>query len=262
MLDLDRVRGGLTGSRFGPIVYTAETSSTNDDAVPLLGLPQHAGRVLIAEHQTAGRGRRERAWIAPAGSALLFTTILPDRIAGEALWGVTLWCALAVADGIAAAGGPRVELQWPNDLLLGGRKCCGILCSSRIMGAHAWVACGVGINVLRPAGAASLAAISPPPAFLSDHSNVDRPAVLAAILRAYDRRLDELRDPPAIARAWERRAALAGTRYRIAIDGADQPFDAIARRIADDGSLVVSDGHRERHIAVGDARVLRPLSTS
>jgi len=238
----------------------AVTDSTNDDAAALLGRPDAGGTVIVADYQRAGRGRHARAWIAPPGSSLLFTAILPRTVASAHLWAATFWTALGVADGIEAATGLRTGLQWPNDLLLGGRKCCGILCVSRVSGYEAWVGCGVGLNVVRPAGDAALEAIAPPPAFLSDGlaSAPSRDAVLATILAAFERRLGALSDPAGIARAWEARAVLSGTPYRLLVDGESAPLDAIARRIDGDGALVVSAANgRERRIALADARVLR-----
>src|SRR5271155_3202936 len=103
-----------------------ETGSTNDDAAALLGEPGSAAVVIVADRQRAGRGRHERAWIAPPGSSLLFTAILPATVASSALWSVPFWVALGVAEGIERTTGLHVALQWPNDLLLGDRKCCGI----------------------------------------------------------------------------------------------------------------------------------------
>ncbi len=235
-----------------------ETDSTNDDAAALLGDPAHAGTVLVADYQRAGKGRRARAWIAPPGSSLLFTTILPVSLPASALWAVPLWTALGVAAGIERATGLRVALQWPNDLLLDGRKCCGILCVSRVSGDRAWAGCGTGINVLRPEGDQSLAAVDPPPAFLSDRApQVERAHVLDAILAAYSETLGELERPQATARAWEARAGIDGTPYRILLDGESEPFDAIARRLAPDGSLIVERDGVERTISLADARVLR-----
>lgn len=240
----------------------AETASTNDDALALLADPQSAaGVVLVADYQSAGRGRKARAWVAPPRSSLLATAILPRRVPRDALWAVTFWTALAVADGIEAATGVRVELQWPNDLLIEGRKCCGILCIARVATDGAWVGCGTGINVTRPADDAALealAAIAPPPAFLSDRApNVERGALLAAVLAAYERRLDEFTDAPGIARAWERRAGLFGTPYRLQLDDGTAPFDAIAKALDPGGALIVESGGIERRIALADARVLR-----
>ena len=87
------------------IRYYAQTESTNDDAVPLLGLPENAGAVLWADFQRAGHGRRGRTWVAPPGSSLLVTTILPRAVASGALWAVPFWTALGAADGIEAATG-------------------------------------------------------------------------------------------------------------------------------------------------------------
>jgi BirA family biotin operon repressor/biotin-[acetyl-CoA-carboxylase] ligase len=240
------------------IRYLPETGSTNDDAAALLGEPGSAGLVILTDFQRAGRGRRARSWIAPPGSSLLCTAILPRTIPAAALWAVPLWTALAVADGVLAACGAELNLQWPNDLLLGGRKCCGILCISRVTGNRAWAGCGTGLNVDRPPDPGGTAAIEAPPAFLSDAApGVARRAVLDAILAAYERRLGELDDAAGVARAWERRAALDGTPYRIHVDGESEPFDAVARRIAADGSLVVSVAGTERSIALADARIVR-----
>lgn len=239
------------------IRYQAETDSTNDDAAPLLGEPGSEGLVVLADYQREGKGRRARAWIAPPGSSLLFTAILPQAIETRALWAIPFWTALAVADGIEA-NGARVALQWPNDLLLAARKCGGILCISRVAGEQAWVGCGVGLNAVRPKGASDLDDLDPPPAFLSDHIPlIERPRLLNAVLAAFRRRFDELARPDDVARAWEARAELRGTTYRILVDGETEPFEARALRLSVDGGLVVDLGGAERTISLADARVLR-----
>ncbi len=236
----------------------AETGSTNDDAAKLLGEAEGAGLVFVADYQSAGHGRRARDWIAPRGAALLFTAILPDTLPVKALWALPFWTGLGVADGIEAAIGLRVALQWPNDLLLDGRKCCGILCISRVAGTEAWAGCGVGLNVVRPERDAALERIVPPPAFLSDFApGPKRETILDAILSSLERRMPELANPQHVARAWERRANLAGTPYRILIDGSPDPIDAVALRLGHEGALVVDDGHATRNIALADARVVR-----
>lgn len=262
---------------------TVQTVASGRDRIPSRAMPAEAGVVIVADYQRAGRGRHARAWVAPAGSSLLFTAILPRAVPSAHLWATTFWTALGVADGIESSTGLRVGLQWPNDLLLDGRKCSGILCVSRVSGGEAWVGCGVGLNVRRPPSHPELDAIEPAPAFLSDFAPraiadrdasagpdrasgdeprrpsgvADRPAILRSILDAFERRLPELDDPLGIARAWERRAELEGTPYRLLIDGETHPRDATARRIGADGALIVRDGARERAVALADARVLR-----
>jgi BirA family transcriptional regulator, biotin operon repressor / biotin---[acetyl-CoA-carboxylase] ligase len=263
-LNAARVREALAGTRFADVRAVRETSSTNDDAAALLGDPRTAGATLVAEFQTAGRGRKAgRSWIAPAGSALLFTTVLPAPVATAALWAVPFWTALAVADGVEEACGVRLDLRWPNDLDLGARKAGGILCISRVLGAEAFAACGVGLNVRRPdpstssGQAAAIAAIEPPPAFLSDVApRVEREAVLAGMLGAMDGLLDVLDRPAEVARAWEERAALRGRPYRLRLDADGSVVAGTAVRLDAEGGLVIAAEGHERVVHLADARVL------
>jgi len=241
--------------------FSSHTDSTNDDAAALLGTTGSEGLVLQTDYQAEGRARRGRAWIAPPASALLFTAILPEPVSTDGLWCVTFWTALGVAAGIERATGLKPALQWPNDLLLDGHKCCGILCVSRIAGAQAWVGCGVGLNVRRPLDDASLAAIQPPPAFLSDRvADVDRTMVLEAILSELWTSRYLLDDPSSVARGWERRAQLAGTPYHLLLDAENQTLTGIARRLENDGSLIIACDGIERHVQLADARVVRDLT--
>ncbi len=256
-LDLALLEAMTAGTAFADVRVLDETASTNTDATALLG--EAPGTTILAEMQTAGIGRTGRTWHAPRSSSLLFTTLLPEPIRVPDLWAVTFWTALAVADGIERASGIRVDLKWPNDLLLAGRKLCGILCISRVSGERAWVGCGVGLNVHRPADAQSIAAIEPRPAFLSDDApKIDRSRLLGEVLLAFERLLPLLGEPEAIARAWESRAQIDGTPYRLKLDRDGSILEGIARGLGRDGALRITTsdgGERETHLA--DAHVLR-----
>jgi BirA family biotin operon repressor/biotin-[acetyl-CoA-carboxylase] ligase len=263
VLDAARVRAALAGTRFHDVRAMPETGSTNDDAAALLGDPRAAGATLVAEFQTAGRGRKAgRSWIAPAGSALTFTTILPELVAADALWAVPFWTALAVADGVEAGCGVRLELRWPNDLDLGGRKAGGILCTSRVTGPRAAVGCGIGLNVRRPPGDAA-ATIEPPPAYLSDvQPRAAREEILAGILGAMDGLLDVLDRPAEVARAWEERAGLRGRQYRVQLDADCTILDGTAVGLDREGGLILRADGRERVVHLAEARVLGAGSTA
>lgn len=249
----DSTRAQLAGTAFEQIRYVSETVSTNDDAAALLGTPGAPGLTIVAEHQSRGSGRKGRTWLAKPGSALLFTTILPEPLATDALWSVPFWAALALRHALENHGIDAM-LQWPNDLLLGDRKLAGILSTSRISGDRAWVACGVGVNVYRTPEADAL--IDPPAAFCSDVTAVDRAQMLANILRACAASLASLREPRQVAREWQRQALPA--RYRILRDGESEPFEGRAIALEPDGSLTVEreNGVRER-VSLADARVVR-----
>ena len=244
----------LADTAFGSIAYVEETQSTNADAAALLGDERYGGHTIVAEYQSRGAGRKGRAWVAPAGSALLFTTILPRAVDANSLWIAPFWTALAVRAALLELG-IAATLQWPNDLLLGGRKLAGLLCRSNVAGATARVACGVGINVRRP-GAEM--AMDPPPAFCTDVAPVRREDLLRAILREYDASLPAFERPDAVAAAWSAAAGLPGAPYRILPDGAKQPFEAVAEALETGGGLRVTrtDGSSDV-IALADARALR-----
>jgi BirA family transcriptional regulator, biotin operon repressor / biotin---[acetyl-CoA-carboxylase] ligase len=257
VFDEASVLGRIAATAFARLRYVHETASTNDDAARELGTDAARGTIFLSDYQSAGRGRRGRSWTAPAGSGLLFTVCLPDAIPASALWAVPFWCALAVHEACANVAGVDLRLQWPNDLLLDARKVCGILSVSRVAGDSAWVACGIGLNVQRPRDDGNT--VDPGAAYLSDADPaVRREDLFVAIVQGLDASLALVRDPQAVARAWEHRARLAGTPYRIAVDGEPAPFDATARRLDATGRLVVTtaDGN-ERTVSLGDARVLR-----
>lgn len=243
----------LAGTPFASVAYVEETGSTNADAAALLGNERFGGHTIVAEFQRQGGGRKGRSWEALPGTSLLFTTILPRAIPTEHLWLVPFWVALAVRDGLRA-NGVATLLQWPNDLLLGERKLAGILCQSRVTGGLAYVACGVGINVKRP----DPSSLDAEWAFCDDVADADREALLGAILRMYDATLETLDDPTRVVRDWERAAGIPGRRYRIARDGARDPFEASALALEAGGALRVAreDGTTEA-VEMADARVLR-----
>ena len=248
-----RVSIALAGTPFADIAYVDQTDSTNADAATLLGDPRHAGTSIVAEHQTAGRGRKNREWIDVPGSALLVTTILPAPIPAKHLWAVPFWTGLSLQLALHDAG-VEASLRWPNDLLLDGKKVAGILCVSRISAETAWVACGVGVNVRRPH---ALPPIEPPPAFCDDVVAVDRAELLRRLLQNYATSLPLLSQPQTIATRWERASGIAGSRYALLEDGAPEPYEAIAIGLSEDGGLSVEQNGAVRTVALGDARVLR-----
>ncbi len=254
-IDIELVRDFVDGTRFSNIIYTEKTGSTNDDAFKVLGQPQYAGTTFVADEQTAGKGRKSgRRWIAPPGTALLFTTILPLTLPTSDLWAVPFWAALGVAEGIRRSCAVNIDLRWPNDLFVRDRKVGGILCISRVMGDVAHVGCGIGINGARPVGYGA-SGIEPPPGYLLDVARrVSRELILTETLNAFHRRLPALRSPETIAGTYAERAGLLGARYRVRMDIDGALFEGTARGLGPDGALRLEVGGTERLIALADAR--------
>lgn len=149
-LDLGALKRGLSGSQLAfELRAYALVASTQDLVTEAARAGASEGLVVFADEQSAGRGRGGRSWIAPAGSALMFSILL--RPAGSvADWtSLSLVGGLAVVEGLGLVGGPKAQLKWPNDCLCGGRKLAGVLAESvagREKGQPV-VVLGVGCNV-------------------------------------------------------------------------------------------------------------------
>jgi BirA family biotin operon repressor/biotin-[acetyl-CoA-carboxylase] ligase len=175
-------------SFFAPVEVAASLPSTMVRAAELAAAGAPEGATVVADAQSAGRGRLGRAWLAPAGSSLLLTVVLRPRLVPEQAWltvaaaGVALVDATAALLVRAAAEPPAVGLKWPNDLLVGGRKAAGMLAEARSQGHRLdWVLLGVGVNVGQLAGdfPAELAARATS-LRLAAGGEVDRVALLGA----------------------------------------------------------------------------------
>jgi BirA family biotin operon repressor/biotin-[acetyl-CoA-carboxylase] ligase len=184
-----------------PRLHLRQTDSTNERAraLALAGAPH--GMLVTAGEQRAGRGRQGRTWSAPAGRALLASLVLRDV---PAL--LSLASAVAVADVVAAASAAEVEIKWPNDVLLDGRKVAGILAEGRPQ--EGWVVLGIGINVAVRDFPPELAARA---VGLGLEPDAIEPT-LAALLAALELRLAQ--DPAAILDAYRARDALRGREVR------------------------------------------------
>lgn len=128
--------------------YFEELGSTNIQAKLEAESGAAEGMLVVADMQTAGRGRRGRTWNSPAGINVYFTLILKPSYAPDKASMVTLLMALAVAEGICVTCGVEAKIKWPNDVVVNGKKVCGILTEmSAERGSIHYVVIGVGVNV-------------------------------------------------------------------------------------------------------------------
>ncbi len=152
----DRVREGeliapLAGCEIGSHLLCLETiDSTNTEAKrrALEGAPH--GLVILSEEQTAGRGRLGRSFQSPKDCGLYCSTLFRPKLSPAQVMDFTAWVAVAVCDGIEACCGVRPRIKWTNDLVLGGKKLCGILTELGLEGeTHQldYLIAGIGINV-------------------------------------------------------------------------------------------------------------------
>lgn len=152
-MDLEALDLGLVGTIFqGKLQYLPETESTNTMASDAGSRGAVEGTAFIADQQTQGRGRGGHIWHSEPHSSLLFSFIVRPKIqAADALW-LSLMAGVAVSDAVRQHTGLRPDLRWPNDLLMNGKKFCGILTELSTDGPtvrHAVI--GIGVNVNQPA---------------------------------------------------------------------------------------------------------------
>jgi BirA family biotin operon repressor/biotin-[acetyl-CoA-carboxylase] ligase len=237
----------LKSNRFSPARFYPSVGSTNDVAAAL-----PPGSVVVAGHQTAGRGRRGHGWFSPPGSGLYVSVVLAPATARvdppRATMLLTLAAGVAIAEGIEAATGLAVDLKWPNDLFVSGRKLAGILAE----GGGETVVLGYGINVLETAF---------PPALQERATSlqtelgrvVDRDVVLDETLAALSSRYDDLLDGrfDAILDAWRRRApAASGAHVTWTTNNAT--LSGVTAGIDERGALLVQVGERVQRIVSGE----------
>lgn len=232
-LSAPRILAGTVGTRFRHVEVHASLPSTQTLLVAEGG-PD--GRVIVTDHQTAGRGRAGRSWLDVPGAMLMFSALVRG-VPPEASGLVSLQAGTAVARALGDVAGVDARLKWPNDVRIDGRKVCGIL--GELSGDH--VVIGIGINVGHVSGelpddldATSLR--------IQTGAPLRRDEVCAAVLRHLHGVLDDagwLDD-------YRARCETIGARVRVELH--DSSFEGAAEGVADDGALVV-DG---RAVVAGD----------
>lgn len=254
--------------RFDDVRRVAETGSTNTDLSALARAGEREGVVLVADHQTAGRGRLGRTWQAPPGSSLLVSVLCRPALPLSRAHLVTVAAGLAAADAVEEVAGFRPGLKWPNDLVVetaaGTRKLAGLLAESVVEGATlAAVVVGMGMNVAWPhplpdelaATAASVDDVAGRDVAVAD--------MLAAYLAALCRRYDTLHGAGGVAAtAAAHRAACTTLGRRVKVQLGDGVVEGEALDVDDDGHLVLDVDGIRRSIAVGDVVHVRPAATA
>ena len=247
------VRQGLDTRWAGcRIEYLQTVDSTNRYARALAQQGAPHGTLVLADEQTAGRGRRGRGWISPAGEGVFMSLILRPQAHPSQVARLSLLTALAVAEGIAGETGLDARIKWPNDIVVGGSKVCGMLLEMNAdeQSVHDVVA-GVGINVHQTAFPEEIARTASSLDLLSGRRQ-SRAALVRAFLGAVER-ATALSDADMM-RAYRGRSATLGQRVQVvSLSGT---FTGLAEAITDAGALVVlgDDGER-REVLAADVSV-------
>ena len=263
-LDVTAVRRDLVGANrpWRRLDVVETTGSTNADLLARHGAGEAInGAVLIAEHQSAGRGRNGRAWSTPPRSQIAMSVGIAARGVPSAAWGwIPLMTGVAVVDAVRATAGVDAKLKWPNDVLVGEGKLAGIL--AEVAAPDPVIVVGLGLNVTLTADEA------PDPRATSlqmlGSTMLDRSALLGAVLAELsvriDRRLLASGPDALLVEDYRRLSSTLGTRVRATLPG-DREIVGIATDLDDSGQLSIDTGEQTVTVSAGDITHLRPIDS-
>lgn len=229
-----------------------ETGSTNADMLAAAAAGAPEGLVIIAEHQTAGRGRLARTWQSPARAGLTFSVLLrPTGVEAARRGWLPLLAGVAVADALGRVAELSAMLKWPNDVLIGDRKVAGILAEA----SGSAVVVGIGVNVSHQS--ADLPVATATSLLIEGAVTVDRHPLLRAVLRELAVRYISWSaagggpDAGGLHHAYSGRCATIGRRVRIEMPAA-QVLEGDATGVDPAGQLVVRTEAGQHVIGAGD----------
>jgi BirA family biotin operon repressor/biotin-[acetyl-CoA-carboxylase] ligase len=218
--------------------------STSNLAASLANDPANDGVVILAKEQTAGRGQHGRHWTCPSGSGILMSVLLfpPPHLRRPAL--LTAWAAVSVCETVLQAANLQAKIKWPNDVLIRGKKVCGILIESRPnQGGDLSVVAGIGLNISQTAKLFAAAELPQATSLaLSAGRDFDWPHVARLLICQVDEHYGRLRggDLATLEACWKWRIGLLGRRVR-----AECPETRHTGRLLEmawDGLLLEQDG--------------------
>lgn len=249
----------------------AESPSTNADLAARARAGEAPGLVLVADHQTAGRGRLDRVWVTPARSALTFSALVAaDAVPGQHWPWLPLLTGVAVAEGVRRATGVHVSLKWPNDVQVGDAKLAGILVERVDTADGPRAVVGVGLNVSQTTDELPVATATS--LLLAGADSLDRARLLGAVLEELGALLERWRatrgDPlsptgRALREEYLRRCSTVGRDVRVELPGG-APLRGRAVGVDASGRLEVSPrddpGGRVHAVGAGDVVHVRPVT--
>lgn len=211
------------------------------------------GSLCLCETQTAGRGRMDRQWSSPEGQGVWLSVLLRPALKPEDAPLITFACALAMAKAVREVTGLDARIKWPNDLVLNGRKLCGILLEMGFDAGGMYVIAGTGLNVRRGAYPQELAERA---TSIEEWAAVpDRGTLIAAYLRSLEDAVSALEKHgfAGIAADFRRECITLGSQVHVL--GTDASFTGVAEDVDASGALLVRTESELRRVLAGDVSV-------
>jgi BirA family transcriptional regulator, biotin operon repressor / biotin---[acetyl-CoA-carboxylase] ligase len=236
-------------------IYAEEVDSTNSSLLNKALKFDKDGTVLLSEKQNKGRGRKDRVWYSNKGLNLTFSVLLKDRdFSGRKINLINFASSLAVALAIENLYQLKIELKWPNDILINSKKTAGILIESSSSGKKIErVVIGIGINVNQNSFQ-GIFNINPTSIKNETDQNVEREVLLAEVLNIFEEILGWIEDKPEeLLKDWKSRCRMIGE--KISVSEGDQIKYGIFDDIDEEGFLILKNGKKLEKIFFGDVSI-------
>ena len=236
-------------------IYAEEVDSTNSVLLNKTNGFDNDGSVILCEKQNKGRGRKDSTWYSTKELNLTFSILLKDRdFSGSKINMINFATSLAAAMAIENLFQLKIELKWPNDVLINGKKVAGILIESSSSGKKIeLVVTGIGINVNQTSFQGNFKL--PPTSIKTEISqNADREVLLAEFLNIFEEILQWIEDKPSeILKDWKARCRMLGE--KISVTEGDKVRYGIFDDLDEDGFLILKSGRKLEKIYFGDVSI-------
>jgi BirA family transcriptional regulator, biotin operon repressor / biotin---[acetyl-CoA-carboxylase] ligase len=251
--DVERIHRALTTAWAGRSYhFWPSIASTMDAARALAEAQAPEGTLAITDEQTAGRGRLQRTWWAPPGTSLLMTLVLRPRLDPRQAQRLTMVCSLAIDDAIRDVCDLEAQIKWPNDVLIAGKKVCGVLTELGLMGNRLeYALVGMGINVNTDFGSAPPLMAPATSLWMEAGHRVSRLDLLVALLAGIERRCEALSQGQSFHHEWASRLATLG--QQVQATSGEERWCGLASGVDKDGALLIRlPGGAVRRVLAGD----------
>lgn len=251
------LRRGLKTKTFGNKIYTFETiDSTNNCGKVLASIGATEGIVVIAEEQTAGKGRLGRTWQANPGENLTFSLLLRPLVSPDTLNLLPLYIAVTVAEAIERVSNLQVECKWPNDLLVNNKKIGGILIEGSVkenIVEHVVIGLGINVNQTQFSGGFKTQATS---LRLESRQQIDRSKLFREIISSLETQYKNYAKTAfrSVVPLWEKRSTMQNKSILVSQSG--NVFSGTVKGLSPEGGLILETNGSTRILFAGDVTIL------
>ena len=239
------------------VLYFDTIDSTNTKAQELAEKGYPSGTLVVADKQESGKGRRGRSWVSPSGTGIFMTLMIKPDINPNNASMLTLVAALAVAKAITSVTGEEAMIKWPNDIVVNGKKVCGILTEMNAQFDYInHIVVGIGINVHNESFPEEISQMASSLMIEAGGKRFHRAQIIAETMSYFEQYYDtflKTQDLSALVREYDK--LLVNRNKSVRVLDPKEPFDGKAMGITSKGELIVDTWESRKLVSSGEVSV-------